>query len=70
MGEGGVGGVEFDVGAGDGAVLRVVDDSVNLGEDGGVGCWAAAEEKVQEKKEGELAHGAPRQTSDGFRIFA
>ncbi len=38
LGEGGVGGVEFDVSAGDGAVLGVVDDSVNLTEDGGVDC--------------------------------
>jgi hypothetical protein len=39
LGEGGVGGVEFDACAGDGAVLRIVDDSVDLTEDGGVGQW-------------------------------
>jgi hypothetical protein len=29
--------MELDVRAGDGAVLRIVDDSVDLAEDGGVG---------------------------------
>ena len=37
LGEGGVGGAELDAGSGDGAVLGVVDDSVDLAEDGGVG---------------------------------
>jgi hypothetical protein len=37
LGEGGVGGAEFDVGTGDGAVLWIVDDSVELAEDGGEG---------------------------------
>jgi hypothetical protein len=37
LGEGGVGGVKFDSGSGDGAVLGVVDDSVDLAEDGGMG---------------------------------
>ncbi len=49
LGEGGVGGVEFDVRAGDWAVLGVVDDSVKLAEDGGVG-RGGAEKKRQEAK--------------------
>ena len=35
--EGGVGGAQFDVSAGDGAMLGVVNDSVDLAEDGSVG---------------------------------
>jgi hypothetical protein len=38
LGEGGVGGVKLDVSSGNWAVLGVVDDSVDLAEDGGVGC--------------------------------
>jgi hypothetical protein len=36
--------VEFDAGSGDGAVLGVVDDSVDLAEDGGVGCVGGQEQ--------------------------
>ena len=43
LGEGGVGGAEFDVCAGDGAVLGVVDDAVELAEDGGSSCDGAEE---------------------------
>jgi hypothetical protein len=40
LGEGGVGGVELDVRSSDGAVLGVVDDSMDLSEDGRVsGDW-------------------------------
>ena len=43
-GEGGVGGVEGDFGVGDGAVLRVVDDAAELGEDGSVGGGGGGDE--------------------------
>jgi len=36
--------VEFDVGVGDGAMLRVVNDAVELAEDGGA-CGDDAEER-------------------------
>jgi hypothetical protein len=44
LGEGGVSGVEFDAGSRDGAVLRVVDDSVDLAEDGGLGTGSGKEQ--------------------------
>ena len=49
LGEGGVGGAEFDAGSGDGAVLGVVDDSVDLAEDGGVGGGGAQEQRQKTK---------------------
>ena len=60
LGEGGVGGVEFDAGAGDGAVLGVVDDSVNLAEDGGVG-RCAAQKRDKRQSRASLRMGLPRQ---------
>jgi hypothetical protein len=48
--------VKFDVRAGDGAVLRVVHDAVDLAEDGSVDRWSG---KQQETKQSKLAHGTP-----------
>jgi hypothetical protein len=36
--EGGAGGVKFDTSSGDGTMLRVVDDAVDLAEDVRTGC--------------------------------
>ena len=51
FGEGGVGCAEFDVGVGDGAVLGVVNDAVELAEDGGSrgdGCREMTGDRVEQ----------------------
>ena len=67
MGEGGVGSAEFDVGAGDGAVLGVVNDSVKLAEDGGVG-RGGARRSDKKTKQSKLAHELPRQRADRLEL--
>lgn len=52
-------GAEGDGGATDRAVLGVVDDAVDLPEDGSVGC-GCKEQAEDKSKECKFAHGAPR----------
>jgi hypothetical protein len=50
--------VKFDVCVGDGAMLRVVDDAVELAEDAGSGSGGAEDRKERQKtEESKLAHG-------------
>ena len=56
-GEVGVGGSEGDVGAGKRAMLRVVDDALQLGEDGGAG--ARCREQAEEQEEPEQCEVFP-----------
>jgi hypothetical protein len=66
-GEEGVAGAERNPGAGDGAMLGIVDDAVDLAEDGGVSC-GGGEEKYKGGEQGKFAHGNP--LSDGGWIEA
>ena len=74
LGEGGVRGVRVDVRAGDGAMLGVVDDALELGEDGGARGCGREQAEGQEDSEGlrtirgERRHAGSRSRAGGRRI--